>query len=110
MDQVIDITVLLQVAAGHAGESEAVADAIAADTAAIEGFAMTRSWEQDGRVLALHYRGEAQHAVDRHLAEHGPRYGEFAGHGEVVRVTVAGPADKATIAAFQRLSGTVERR
>lgn len=110
MHQTIEITVHIRIAAGLAGDAEAVADAIAADAAAIDGFTMTRSWEQDGRELALHYRGDAQHAVDRHLAEHGTRYERFNELGEVVRVTIAGPADDATVAAFRRLSGTVERR
>ena len=108
MSEPISITVSLTINPGDEAEAEAAADAIATSAATITGFAMTRDWAPGG-VLALSYRGDSQAAVDQHLADHGTMYARFSPLGAVDRVSIGGPVDDATVAAFGRLSPSVVR-
>jgi len=109
MDQAIGITVTLTITPGHESDAARTAEAIAAEAGTIEGVSVTHSWDGDAQQLALHCDALDQEALDRHLAAHGPLYARFEEHGSVAGVTVAGPADEATMAAMLRLSDAAVR-
>jgi len=111
MDQAIDIVVYLTIRPGQETAAAQTAQAITAHAATIDGLQMSDAWEGGDGIgpLVLRFHATGQAAVDQHLAEHGPLYAAFTAVGAVDRVTTSGPADAATIAAMQRLSGRFER-
>lgn len=109
MDQAIGITVTLTITPGHEADAGRTAEAIATEAGTIEGVSVTHSWDGDAQRLVLHCHAIDQETLDRHLAAHGPLYAGFEEHGPVVGVTVAGPADEATMAAMLRLSDAAIR-
>ncbi|MGJ3262188.1 MAG: hypothetical protein ACFE0R_03045 [Salinarimonas sp.] len=108
MTHPIRLTATIAVDPGQAQAAEAARDRVAEAVAPADDLFLTAGWENGNAILTIRVGAASQAAVDRHLKEHGPLYGQFDGIARVTRMRVEGPVDEATLASMTRLADVVE--